>query len=224
METIKDEYLDRFFVRRLTPALIDSLSPKGVSEGTAKSQTDGSAWDSLKDAAKKIGVGILDVFKVAMFDKRPDSSKYPKSVKVGSVPNLYGYFLVTIDQGKIEVITDAGKYSPPKGAEIFLIADLVGLPIARLLGTVGQSELDDVLGEVSNSNYAISLWLDPGVTSWSNNPTNTNTDKDERSKQDQERVGRFLQYFMQGRDDLTIEDFLTKAKQSLQPLDRKSVV
>jgi hypothetical protein len=218
MESIKDEYQDRFVVRRLTSSLINSLCPRDSLGEPFKSSGEGTAWDSIKDAAKKIGVGIIDMFKVAMVEKKPDATKYPKSVKGGRVPNLYGYFLVIIDQGKIDVVTDAGKYSPPKGAELFLVADLVGLPLARITGSIGRSEFDTSAGEISDAQYAINMWLDPGVTSWSKIPTVNSTNKDDKLKQDQERVGRFLQHFMEGRDDLTIEDFLLLAKKSLQPI------
>ena len=72
----------RYFVRRVTKDLISQL----VSTGQT-SQAGDSTWEYIQDGAAKIGLGILDVLRAALFIKKPDVNVYPKTLK-NSAANL----------------------------------------------------------------------------------------------------------------------------------------
>ena len=218
MNSENQENYTRYFVRRVTKELLAKLVPDPQSH--AKND---SAWGAIQDGASKIGVGIFDVLRAALFIKNPDTSLYPKSLKSSTFPNTYGFFIVSIYQGKVTVYTDPATKTIQAGAEIFLVADLVGLPLARVTGGVEKSMMDVVPGQISAASYAIDLWLDPGVSSWSNNPINSQGSTEEQKKQNDQRVGRFIQTFMSGRNDLTIDDFCESAKLQLNQIINRTI-
>jgi len=201
-----------YFVRRVTKKLLQDLVPDGYVEPQVIASANQTGFDTLWDGAKKIGRGIKEIFGGAVFSSKPKT--FNQSGK--KVPNIYGYFLVEITSSKIIVNTDFVKPTP--GAEVFLVADLVGLYLARIEGQVEKSFLDTAPGQFTAASYAIDMWLDPGITSWSNQPTNPQVDNAQREREDQQRVGRFLQVFMQGRDDLTIKEFCKIAQEKLSPI------
>lgn len=197
----------RFFARRVTKELIASLVP--ASEYPA-AQDNAGFWG----LASKIGDVFKDLLGGALGKEKPENiSSYQGSKAGASLQNPFGFFLVVNHQGRITVITDPGKYAPAADAEVFLVADLVGLPIARISGELQKSFLDTTPGEFAPSQYAINLWLDPGVTAW----VNTALDENE-SRQAAERIGRFLTNFMIGKNDLTVEEFCKNAEFSLGPI------
>ena len=212
------ENYTRYFVRRITKELIEQLVPK-----THTTPQSDSSWGAIQEGAAKIGLGVMDVVRAALFIKKPDPELYPKSVKSQSFPNTYGFFIVSIHQGKVTVETDPATTKVPAGAEVFLVADLVGLPLARITGQIQKSIMDTNQGQYSAANYAIDLWLDPGVTSWSSTQTNPEANSDERKKQNDQRVGRFIQSFMAGRNDLTIDEFCNLAKLQLGPVVNRTL-
>ena len=217
MNSESQESYSRYFVRRVTKELIEQLVPG------SKTSENNSTWGAIQEGAAKIGMGVMDVVRAALFIKKPDINLYPKSIKNGSFPNTYGFFIVSINQGKVTVDTDPATKTIAAGSEIFLVADLVGLPLARITGQIEKSILDINPGQSSAANYAIDLWLDPGVTSWSSNPTNPESDFEERKKQNDQRVGRFIQSFMAGRNDLTIDEFCNLAKLQLSPIINRTL-
>jgi hypothetical protein len=197
----------RFFARRVTKELIASLVP--ASEYPA-AQDSAGFWG----LASKIGDVFKDLLGGALGKEKPENiSSYQGSKAGASLQNPFGFFLIVNHNGRITVITDPGKYAPAADAEVFLVADLVGLPIARISGELQKSFLDTTPGEFAPSQYAINLWLDPGVTAW----VNTTLDENE-SRQAAERVGRFLTNFMIGKNDLTLEEFCKNAEFSLGPI------
>lgn len=218
MNSDNQEIYTRYFVRRITKELIEQLVPRSHTTP----QND-SVWGAIQDGAAKIGMGVMDVVRAALFIKKPDPDLYPKSVKSRGFPNTYGFFIVSIHQGRVTVETDPATKTIPAGAEVFLVADLVGLPLARITGQIQKSIMDTNPGQVSAANYAIDLWLDPGVTSWSSSPTNFESNLDERKKQDDQRVGRFIQSFMAGRNDLTVEEFCNLAQLQLGPIINRTL-
>lgn len=197
----------RYFVRRVTKELIASLAP--ASEYPA-AQDNSGFWG----LATKIGDVFKDLLGGALNKEKPESiSSYQGSKTGATLQNPYGYFLVVNHQGRISVITDPGKYAPAADAEVFLVADLVGLPLARITGEIQKSFLDTTPGEFVASQYAINLWLDPSVTAWVQTELTP-----EESRQAAERVGRFLTNFMLGKNDLTIEEFCKAAEFQLGPI------
>ena len=212
MTTDNQEQASNYFVRRVTKQLLQELVPEGYVESRAVGSSDENGFDALWDGAQKIGRGLKEIFGGAVFHTKPKS--FIKSGR--KVPNIYGYFLVEIAGGKVTVNTNFIKPTP--GAEVFLVADLVGLPLARIEGQVEKSFLDAAPGQFTAASYAVDMWLDPGLTSWSSQPTNPQEDKTQREREDDQRVGRFLQAFMQGRDDLTIEEFCRVAKEKLNSI------
>ena len=197
----------RFFARRVTKELIASLVP--ASEYPA-AQDSAGFWG----LASKIGDVFKDLLGGALGKEKPENiSSYQGSKAGASLQNPFGFFLIVNHNGRITVITDPGKYAPAADAEVFLVADLVGLPIARISGELQKSFLDTTPGEFAPSQYAMNLWLDPGVTAW----VNTALDENE-SRQAAERIGRFLTNFMIGKNDLTVEEFCKNAEFSLGPI------
>ncbi len=197
----------RYFVRRVTKELIASLAP--ASEYPAAQDSSGF-WG----LASKIGDVFKDLLGGALNKEKPESiSSYQGSKAGAALQNPFGFFLVVNHQGRITVVTDPGKYAPAADAEVFLVADLVGLPLARITGEIQKSFLDTTPGEFVASQYAINLWLDPSVTAWVQTEIT-----EEESRQAAERVGRFLTNFMIGKNDLTIEEFCKMAEFQLGPI------
>ena len=197
----------RYFVRRVTKELIASLVP--VSEYPT-AQDNSGFWG----LATKIGDVFKDLLGGALNKEKPESiSSYQGSKSGATLQNPYGYFLVVNHHGRITVITDPGKYAPAADAEVFLVADLVGLPIARITGDIGDSFSKPSTGEFVASQYAINLWIDPAVTAWVQTELTS-----EESRQAAERVGRFLTNFMIGINDLTVEEFCKLAEFQLGPI------
>ena len=197
----------RYFVRRVTKELIASLAP--ASEYPAAQDSSGF-WG----LASKIGDVFKDLLGGALNKEKPESISSYQGSKVGAtLQNPFGFFLVVNHQGRITVVTDPGKYAPAADAEVFLVADLVGLPLARITGDIQKSFLDTTPGEFVASQYAINLWLDPSVTAWVQTEIT-----EEESRQAAERVGRFLTNFMIGKNDLTIEEFCKLAEFQLGPI------
>ncbi len=197
----------RYFVRRVTKELIASMAP-AAEYPTAQ---DNSGFWGL---AAKIGDVFKDLLGGALSKEKPESiSSYQGSKSGATLQNPYGFFLIVNHQGRITVVTDPGKYAPAADAEVFLVADLVGLPLARISGDIQKSFLDTTPGEFVASQYAINLWLDPSVTAWVETELTP-----EESRQAGERVGRFLTNFMIGKNDLTIEEFCKTAEFQLGPI------
>ena len=202
----------RFFARRVTKELIASLVP--ASEYPA-AQDSAGFWG----LASKIGDVFKDLLGGALGKEKPENiSSYQGSKAGASLQNPFGFFLVVNHQGRITVITDPGKYAPAADAEVFLVADLVGLQIARISGESVKTSLDATPGEFTPAQYAINLWLDPGVTAW----VNTELDEHEGRQADQ-RVGRFLTNFMIGKNDLTVEEFCKIAESLLSDTIRNTL-
>lgn len=198
----------RYFARRLTNDLIKELVPTSTFNSPEEKAT---GLKAIWEGASSIGVGLKSLLHGALFSKKQAAiNSYPKGSRGPSFPNIYGYFVVVQDKGRIRVFNDPGLIAPPKDSEIFLIADLVGLSIARILGTANQSafSVDASPGQKSAGEFAIDLWLDPGELKADG----------AISKEAEERLGRFLQSFMSGRDELTVEDFVTSSDATLKPL------
>ncbi len=191
----------RYFVRRVTKELIASLAP--ASEYPAAQDSSGF-WG----LASKIGDVFKDLLGGALNKEKPESiSSYQGSKAGATLQSPFGFFLVVNHQNKITVITDPGKYAPAADAEVFLVADLVGLPLARITGEIPRSTFDSSPGEYVPPQYAINLWIDPAVTAWVNTEIT-----EEESHQARQRVGLFLNKFMLGKNDLTIEEFCEAAQ------------
>lgn len=197
----------RYFARRVTKELIASLAP--ATEYPAAQDSSGF-WG----LASKIGDVFKDLLGGALNKEKPESiSSYQGSKAGATLQNPFGFFLVVNHNGRITVVTDPGKYAPAADAEVFLVADLVGLPLARITGEIQKSFLDTTPGEFVASQYAMNLWLDPSVTAWVQTELT-----EEESRQAAERVGRFLTNFMIGKNDLTIEEFCKMAEFQLGPI------
>jgi hypothetical protein len=197
----------RFFARRVTKELIASLVPASVHPAA---QDNAGFWG----LASKIGDVFKDLLGGALSKEKPENISSYQGSKVGaSIQNPFGFFLVVNHQGRITVITDPGKYAPAADAEVFLVADLVGLPIARITGDIGDSFSNPSAGEFKASQYVINLWIDPAVTAWVDTALSP-----EESHQAAQRVGRCLEHFMIGKNDLTVEDFCKQAKFELDSI------
>lgn len=198
----------RYFARRLTNDLIKELVPTSTFNSPEDKAT---GLKAIWEGASSIGVGLKSLLHGALFSKKQAAiNSYPKGSRGPLFPNIYGYFVVVQDKGRIRAFNDPGLIAPPKDSEIFLIADLVGLSIARILGTANQSafSVEASPGQKSAGEFAIDLWLDPGELKADG----------AISKEAEERLGRFLQSFMSGRDELTVEDFVTSSDTTLKPL------
>lgn len=212
--THADQYT-RFFVRRITKELIECIAPaKSYTTPKSSSEDPSNLWG----AARELGIGILDLLKGILFLANPDRETYLKNHKSHAFPNVYGYFVVIVNKGEISVLTDPNSQVPKVGSEVFIVADLVGLPLARLTGDLAHTNLDPIYGQVTATKYAIDLWLDPGVSAWHSGEGNGVTRSPTLSHQYKERVGRFLQVFMDSRDSLTVEEFCQIASLEIRPL------
>jgi hypothetical protein len=217
MSNTEDQTITRYVARRLNKKLLDSLMPPAsdiptLTHAIVKEETTGlgAVWEG----AVKIGVGIKTIFQNLLFDKKVKPiNQYKKGSSGPAFANMYGYLMVVLDKGRVRAYKDPGLQAPPKEAEVFLVADLVGLSLARISGKVSTSQLSAgrATGQFDEGLYAIDLWLDPGQT---------NTDG-QLSPDAEERLGRFLQTFMTGRDELTLEEFCQISEQHLSPLVRR---
>lgn len=150
-----------------------------------------------------MGVAIGELFGLALQKK---SSTTPRG-KLAH-PHLAGTFLIIQRGGQIELHRNAGAAKVDSSATVYIVADLTGMPIARITGTVGASDFSAVQepGLSTAGKYAIDLWLDPGQGGGR-----------AAGQQDCDRIGRFLAAVMQGRDSLTVAELVEVAHARLQP-------
>jgi hypothetical protein len=212
-----DQIVTRYVARRLNKKLLDSLMPPASDTSAQnapvnKDKEEVSGWGALWEGAKKIGVGLGAIFQNLLSTKKTiPINQYKKGASGPAFANLYGYHLVVLNEGRIKVFKDPGLQAPPKTAEVFLIADLKGLSLARINGAVNAKTFNErSVGQFDQGIYAIDLWLDSGEISTGGQPT----------LEAEERIGRFLQNFMAGQDDLTLEDFCERAQAQLKPVMR----
>jgi len=212
-----DQIVTRYVARRLNKKLLDSLMPPASAVDASnppvnKGKEESTGFSAIWEGAKKIGVGLGAIFQNLLSTKKTTPiSQYKKGASGPAFANLYGYHLVVLNEGRITVFKDPGLQAPPKTAEVFLIADLKGLSLARISGTVNAKGFNGrSVGQVEQGIYAIDLWLDPGEIGVGGQP----------SPEAEGRIGRFLQNFMSGRDDLTLEDFCERAQAQLNPVVR----
>lgn len=200
----------QYFVRRITPQLVADLI--GDDAGDARERTESATgWDRFLSGASQIGVALKEVIGGALFGSKPKSARdYRKRTSGGgtTTKNVCGYFLVVENGGKIEICRDPDNHTFPKGANVYIVADLVGMPIARLSGKAQTSAMSVVstIGQRTDAQYIIDLWLDPGEGA------NNELDGDAA-----ERLGRFLSQVLAGRDSLTVDELTRAADDRLQP-------
>jgi hypothetical protein len=217
MATNDDQIVTRYVARRLNKKLLDSLMPPASAVDASnppvnKDKEEPTGFSAIWEGAKKIGVGLGAIFQNLLSTKKTTPiSQYKKGASGPAFANLYGYYLVVLNEGRIKVFKAPGLQAPPKTAEVFLIADLKGLSLARVSGTVNTKDFNGrSVGQFDQGIYAIDLWLDPGEIGVGGQP----------SPEAEGRIGRFLQNFMSGRDDLTLEDFCERAQAQLNPFVR----
>jgi hypothetical protein len=193
-----------YFARKLTRELAADL----VGDAPERDNSD-TGWDRFLAGVGEIGVAIKEVVGGALFGTKPKYSRQYRSNGVGTVTrNLYGYFLLVEKNGKVEICRDPDTYTFPKNANVYIVADLVGMPLARLTGKARQSNMSvvSILGQRTDAEYIIDLWLDPGEG-----------ERRELEADGAERLGRFLSQVLAGRESLTIDELVQTANRRLQP-------
>jgi hypothetical protein len=191
-----------YFARKLTPEVLAELFPDHKFE---KNDSSASRLQKVKEGAASASSGFSGFIHALLFSEKPKQTK--NELKF---PNLYGYFIVVKEDNKLRVFSSAVSAQYPKNAELYLVADLVGLPIARITGKHKPNSFSPVSGpgQSADGEYAIDLWLDPG------NLAKDGTVSDEVS----ERIGRFIQHYLSNNNQLTIEDFCRHSETILHPL------
>lgn len=198
----------KYFARKLTPEVIAELFPDFKFDKDASSA---SRLQKVKEGTSSVTSGISSFLHSLLFSEKPKANSQQSGGKVGpKFPNLYGYYLVVKDSDGIKVFNSAAAAQYPKNADLFLIADLVGLPIARILGKHKPDRLSPASGpgQATDGEYAIDLWLDPGT------PAKDGAVSSEVS----DRIGRFIQNFLSNQTQLTVEDFCRQSETILRPL------
>lgn len=204
-----------YVARRVTPALLEELMP---GAGSSSNQVNGSPANMIAriyEAAASAGVSLSNAFGglLSLGGARGNKS-YAIDKRRGVHANLFGSYLICMDTDKITIIDGKGFLAPPKTGELFVVADFVGLPIARLSGSIGGSDFSVLShnGQSTSGEYAIDLWVDAGTD-------DVRTSADKMSLLEMEsRVGRFLRSFMSDRDELNLEQFLNISVKQLKPL------
>jgi hypothetical protein len=194
----------QYFVRKLTRELATDL----VGDAPERDDAE-TGWDRFLAGASQIGVAIKEVVGGALFGTKPKPARQYRSGGGGTVTrNLYGYFLLVEKNGKVEICRDPDTYTFPRSANVYIVADLVGMPIARLTGKARQSSMSVVssLGQRTDAEYIIDLWLDPG-----------DGEHRDLTQDAAERLGRFLSQVLAGRDSLTIDELVRAVDSRLQP-------
>lgn len=160
--------------------------------------------------AKQMGLAIKDAIGSALFETTPRAARQYRAVSGGTVTrNLYGHFLIVEKpDGMLDICRDPERYTFPKGCTVYIVADLVGMPIARLQGSVRPTSMSvgNAPGFASDGEYLIDLWLDPG-----------DGNGHELSDDARERLGRFLVNVLGGRDSLTVEELVQVTQARMTP-------
>ena len=206
MNTKSDLQMDQYFVRRLTPELL------GIETAGSEKQGGGTGnrrWDLVWEGAAKVGAGIADVLTGALFGKSASAfAAYAGGKR--PYPVVYGAFIVVADRGKLTVFQGNQAPVPSKSAEIYIVADVAGLPVARLTGEVSPSRFSALHGNKhqSGGHYAIDFWMDPGPR-----------DKDgSLTPEAEQNLGKFLETTLGARNELSFADFRELAGMRLQPV------
>lgn len=198
----------QYFVRRLTPELAADLVGPVLKETSDEKPETG--WDRFASGARQMGVAMKELIGGLLFETKPRVPRAPRATvgQVG-VRNLYGHFLVIEKAtGELEICRDPDTYTFPKNANVYIVADLVGMPIARMRGVAVQTSLSVGAGsgQKTDAEYVIDLWLDPG--------DGANKALTDEARQ---RLGSFLSKVLAGRDSLTVEELVDVSRQRLQP-------
>lgn len=204
-----------FVARRVTRALLEELIPGSTSVADVKATSPSSVITKIYEAAKFAGVSISNALGgVLSFGGDRSIKSYNADKKRGGRTNLFGSYLVCLQNDKITIIDGKGFLAPPKDGELFIIADFVGLPIARINGSIGSSSFSVLSqsGQSKSGEYAIDLWIDGGSDE-------ARLAADRTSMLGIEsRVGRFLNALMRDKDDLDLTEFKKLSAERLQPL------
>ena len=204
-----------FVARRVTPALLEDLMPGAVSSSDHVNGLPSNMITRIYEAAASAGVSVSNALSglLSLGGNRAIKS-YAVDKARGGQTNLFGSYLICMDANKITVVDGKGFLAPPKNGDLFVVADFVGLPIARLSGSIGASAFSVLShnGQSTLGEYAIDLWVDAGTDDLRVSADRTSLLEMER------RVGSFLKAFMQDRDDLDLDQFLNISVKKLQPL------
>jgi hypothetical protein len=200
-----------YFIRRLTRELAADLVGDAPERAGASSDPEERGWDRLVASVRQAGVAISEVMGSVLFTRKPEGLRQFRPRPGGTVTrNLYGHFLlVRKPDGALEICREVESYTFPKGSVVYIVADLVGMPIARISGVARNSatSIGAGTGQRTNGEYHIDLWLDPGEGKGH-----------ELSVDARERLGRFLTRVVGSHDSLTVDELLGMAHQRLAPL------
>ncbi len=204
-----------YFARKLSKEILEEINPDAPS---LVDKPQNPVGESLASMATRFGSALRDILKNSLFSPRNKSTKGMSALSFKDVPNIYGYFIVTMANGEITVLGSDGIEKIPSNAQVYIVADLINLPIARVDGELNIQGILPIHGRQTLTNYCIDLWLDPGFDPW-DTTSSKNPDKvGEKVNAAKQRVGRFLQAYMQGRDSLTLKEFINEAKSRISPL------
>ncbi len=181
-----------YVARRVTPALLEELLPGAVSSSNHLKGSPSNMISRIYEAAASAGVSVSNALSglLSLGGNRAIKS-YAVDKTRGGQTNLFGSYLICMDAGKITVVDGKGFLAPPKNGDLFVVADFVGLPIARLSGSIGTSSFSVLShnGQSTLGEYAIDLWVDAGTD-------DLRASADKTSLMEMEgRVGRFLRSF-----------------------------
>ncbi len=201
-----------YFIRRLSPDLAADLigDPLESPRPAQHDRNSETGWDRLLAGAKQMGVGLKEVISGALFETKPKAARrYQPGSGNRAVRNLYGhYLLIEKPGGTIDICREPESYSFPRGCNVFIVADLVGMPIARFSGAVQASSMSvgGGIGQQTSGDYLIDLWLDPG-----------DGRGHELTNEARERLGRFLANVLAGRESLTVAELVETTRVKMQP-------
>jgi hypothetical protein len=205
-----------YFVRKISSEVLREVVPDYVKE-----QSDSSTVaSSISELAQRMGAAFLDLLKGVLFvlrAKNHDASNSP----IKDIPNIYGYFMVALSNGEISILSQAGIAKTPGNSQVYIIADLIDSPIARIEGELLLQSHFNKDGRQTLTSYSIDIWIDPGFNSWNTQQTN-DLGKDsiglQKTHEAKQRIGRFLQSYLQNRDTLTLNELIQESRQRIIPL------
>jgi hypothetical protein len=219
MTTASSAPADRLFARRLTPDAPDLASALGEAPAPVTAERSDSSWfTGVSTSAASKPRGIRQVLANLL---HPAASTPAPRAPGATVSIPYGCFLVEEYAGTVTVVRDPGRHQGRKGATLYVIADLVGLPFARVEGQVAATPVSagGRPGSHGDGTYLVDLWLDPGT---GKPPAKGKAGEvpDHAAMTPEERIGTFLRVFMRDRDALTIGELVVAAEREMQPLIR----
>lgn len=203
---------ESFFARRVTERLVAEILPAGAAAfGDRPSVPYEVGFRRIWSGIADVGQGAVEVLSGVLARAR-GGVKAPLTGRVRSL-HSFGSFLVVVHGGTVRVYRGGKVPEPVKGAQVFIVADCVGVPLARLVGESRQSPVGvgPSHGQHQPGTYTIQLWLDPVFVDGKEGVS-------EVTPQSAQRIGTFIERFMKGRDDLSFSELVAESQSQMAPL------